>query len=156
MRARFELLLWGSALIGVVGASMAASAATPETMPPRADAGAIENGIVVPAESLGERVLRAVAHDPFRMTRTPSPVPFGAAGPAVASAPTAIIVPPLLLRGIVGPPWRAVLEGAPGIELGQLVRTGDSIGGARVIAVGSDAVTLRTPDTTWTLTMRRP
>lgn len=156
MRARFELLLWGSGLMGVMAASIAARAAAPEPMPPRADAGAIENGIVVPAESLGERVLRAVAHDPFRMARAPSPVPFGAPGLAVAAAPSAISVPPLLLRGIVGPPWRAVLEGAPGIEFGQLVRTGDSIGGARVLAVGSDAVTLRTPDTTWTLTMRRP
>lgn len=156
MRARLELLLWGSALVGVVLASMAVRAAVPEPMPSRADAGALEEGIVVPAESLGARVLRAVAHDPFRMARAPSPVPFGAPAVVAAPAPTAISVPPLLLRGILGPPWRAVLEGAPGTELGQLVRAGDSIAGARVIAVRSDAVTLRNPDTTWTLTMRRP
>lgn len=156
MKARTERLLWCVAVVGLLSAGMAARAATPEPMPTRAGIPPFDAGIVVPAESLGARVLRVVANDPFRLSRAPSPVPFGVASFVAEAPPAAISLPPLQLRGVVGPPWRAVIEGVAGAEAGRLVHAGDTIGGARVVAVRPDAVTLRMTDTTWTLTMRRP
>lgn len=150
-----EWLLWSGALAGFVVASLTARAASPEPMLPRASAGIAADGMIAPAESLGARVARVVAGDPFRMARKPSGVPFGSTAAADIAPRAAAVLPELQLRGVLGPPWRAVLE-VPGTELGQLVRAGDSIGHAHVVSVRQGAVTLRTPDTTWTLMMRRP
>lgn len=156
MRRRTESLLWVGAALSLVLSLTVARAAAPEPLPTRAAASVNVARWLVPAESLGARVLRVVATDPFRLTRAPSPVPFGS--PSAGSAPTvsAVQVPDLHLRGIIGPPWSAVLESASEGSGSQLVRAGDSVAGARVMVVRSDAVTLRTPDTTWTLKLRRP
>lgn len=156
MRQQTESLLWAGAMFSLILAFTVARAAAPEPLPARITSAAHDSRSVVPAESLGVRVLRVIASDPFRLARAPSPVPFGSAQGAGAPAATVGSLPDLQLRGIIGPPWSAVLESAPGSAISQLVRAGDSIAGARVVVVRADAVTLRTPDTTWTLRMRRP
>jgi hypothetical protein len=156
MKQRTEALLWAGAALSLILSLIVARAAAPEPLPVRAASVVEDARRLVPAESLGARVLRVVATDPFRIARAPSRVPFGS--PPAASAPTvsAMPVPDLQLRGIIGPPWSAVLESAAGGSLSLLVRAGDSVAGARVMVVRADAVTLRTPDTTWTLKLRRP
>lgn len=147
---------WAFAVIAMAMAAWSASVATPEPMPPSFMGASAIGPVTLPPDSIGARVLRAVARDPFRLARTPSPVPFGAPSLIAAVAQAPIAVPALQLRGIVGPPWRAVLEGEAAGEAGRLVRAGDSIGGASIVSVRTGAVTLRTRDTTWTLQMRRP
>ena len=156
MRTQTEYLLWAVAMLSLILAVTVARAAAPEPLPARFAPTVHDSRSMVPAESLGARVLRVVATDPFRLARAPSPVPFGSAPGAAAPTPTAAPLPDLQLRGIIGPPWSAVLEIAPEGAIGHLVRAGDSIAGARVVVVRADAVTLRTLDTTWTLKMRRP
>ncbi len=156
MKQRTETLLWAGSVLSLILAITVARAAAPEPLPARTAPAVQEPRWLVPAESLGVRVLRVVATDPFRLARAPSPVPFGSAPLGGARAPVAAQVPDLQLRGIIGPPWSAVLEHASLGVTGLLVRTGDYVAGAKIVLVGADAVTLRTPDTTWTIMMRRP
>jgi hypothetical protein len=156
MTRRTELLLWLIATIGLGSAVGAARAARPEPLPPRARDGTRLEVPLLPAESLGARVLRTVTTDPFRFARHQSGIPFGV--PARGSSLTVVnaSVPALAIRGVLGPPWVAVLEGAPYSEVGLLVRVGDTIAGARVHLIRPSSVTLRNSDTTWTLTLRSP
>jgi hypothetical protein len=156
VRRRTESLLWLGAAFSLILSLTLVRAAGPEPLPARAAAVVEDARWPVPAESLGARVLRVVATDPFRFTRAPSPVPFGTSPAGSAPTVSAVQVPDLQLRGIIGPPWSAVLESASGSSISQLVRAGDSVAGARVMVVRADAVTLRTPDSTWTLKLRRP
>jgi hypothetical protein len=156
MNRRTERFLWVIAATGVVASLGAVRVARPEPLPLREPERPALEGRFVSADSLGARVLRTVAGDPFRFARRPSSIPFGASSVQVSPPVASAQVPPLELRGVVGPPWRAVLEGAAGSEMSRLVRSGDTIAGVRVVLVHPDRVTLRTPDTTWTLMLRRP
>ena len=156
MIARTESVLWTVAVLLGAMSVVAWRVARPEVLPVRAPASQVTTAPAVPAESLGTRVLRVVATNPFRLERTPSRVPYGASASGQAVAVPMARIPDLQLRGLVGPPWRAVMEGATGTEGGVLVMAGDTLAGVRVLAVRESAVILRNPDTTWTLTMRRP
>ena len=132
-------------------------AARPEALPVRAiPADMVGTASESSNVALGEDVMRVVARDLFRLARRPAVVPFGAAALPVTAPPPRSPVPSLRLTGILGPPWRAVVEGAPGVDEGTLVSAGDTLAGARVHAISSETVTFRTSDTTWTLTLRRP
>jgi hypothetical protein len=106
----------------------------------------------------GKRVTTIVAGNPFRTNRSPAPVPFtldvGAAkSPAVAAPAAARAV--LTLRGIVGPPWSALIEGMPGTAAATVVKAGDRFGDLRVEAIRHDTVIVRGADTTWRLVVAR-
>lgn len=112
-------------------------------------------GVIAAPRGLGDLVQAVVGNDPFRFDRTPSSVPFGqiavVAAPVGRAAPVAPVV-----TGIVGPPWRAALEGLSGRQDGLLVAAGDTIAGLRILAVGRDTVVITAPDITWRLPVRRP
>ena len=95
-----------------------------------------------------------VARDPFRLERRPSSVAFG----ALPAAPTAPADPSrrprLILSGIFGPPWQAVLEGIPGREGSVVARVGDVFGELRIRSIRRDTVVVQGADTTWKLTVR--
>lgn len=148
-----KLLLIASALVGTVGSALIAltvprvpGVAWPIPVAPRPDTGK--------RDDLGDRVLRIVAGDPFRLERKPSSVPFGAP-PSLGTQPgrPARVAP--IVSGLIGPPWRAVLEGIPGRPGGVLVSAGDTIGGYRILRVRANSVEIQAPDTLWRLTVRR-
>ena len=97
---------------------------------------------------------RIVARDPFRLERKPSSVAFGATPPAAVPVDPSRR-PRLLLSGVSGPPWQAVLEGIPGREGSVVVRVGDVFGELRVRSIRRDTVVVQGADTTWKLTVRK-
>jgi hypothetical protein len=98
-------------------------------------------------------------HDPFRLTREPSTVAYI---PSLDGAPPPPPLPPkptLVLSGIIGPPWVAVLDGVPAHEGSLLAKVGDTVSHApfalvTVRAIRHDTVVVHSADTTWTLTVR--
>lgn len=155
MLRRHELLLWTGGLIAAAASLAAFDAGRPLPMEPPRGVPAPAPRAVIPSDSLGTRVLRVVAADPFRFDRVPARVPYGTLASG-APAPAAItVVPALRLSGIIGPPWRAVIDGAS-LESGRLVAAGDSVAGALVRDVRRSGVTLRLADTTWIITLDRP
>ena len=91
--------------------------------------------------------------NPFRLDRRAAPPPGTA---ALAGHPAPVNPsPPLWVSGMVGPPWKAVLEGVPGREFGVLVKAGDRIGDLRIRSIDGRAVIVSSPDTTWRLLTRR-
>ena len=155
MRHRDERSLWVASMMLAWCAVAGFRAGLPE--PPGATSAEVATapGRETAPESLGTWVLRAVDQDPFRLTRRPSRRPFVLGAPADAPPPAPLILPALRLSGIVGPPWRAVVDGASP-ETGRVVAPGDSIAGAYVRSVGRSSVTLRLGDTSWTLSLDRP
>ena len=109
----------------------------------------------VPGLLTADSLAPLVAHDPFRLSRTPSPVPYTPNQPAPqVEAP---VRPPFLVTGILsGPEPRAVVEGFPGVEGPRLVKVGDVVGRFQVRRIAARAVVIAGPDTTWTLTVREP
>lgn len=99
---------------------------------------------------LGEIALQVIATDPFRLDRRPAEVPFGA---TVATANPVQVAP--TVSGILGPPWKAVLEGVAGRQGSVLVAKGDTLGGLRIISVREDQVVIQAKDTTWRLGVRK-
>jgi hypothetical protein len=98
-----------------------------------------------------------VAGNPFRIDRIPAPVAFMPNTGALKPVATAVVVPRpvLLLRGIVGPPWQALLEGVPGKQGAIVVRPGDRFGELRIERIRHDTVVVRGADTTWRLAVAR-
>ncbi len=148
-----KLLLTAGALVGTVGSALIALTvprvpvvAWPIPVAPRPDTSI--------RDDLGDRVLRIVAGDPFRLERKPSSVPFGAPPSVGAQSARPVRVAPTV-SGLIGPPWRAVLEGIPGRAGGVLVASGDTVGGYRILRVRSNSVEVQAPDTLWRLTVRR-
>ena len=105
---------------------------------------------------LRESVARVVARDPFRLDRRPADVRFDPdpAPPKPAAPPRPTVAPPVL-RGVTGPPWRAILEGVPGHDRPHDARVGSVFGALVVARIGRDTVVIETPDTSFTLTVRR-
>jgi|SRR6185312_899880 len=110
------------------------------------------------SDSLGVLTSRIVDSDPFRLDRKPAAVAYGAAQDTLpnrtAAAPEAPR-PPLVLVGIVGPPWRALVDGVPGHDGSIVLRAGQSIAGLRVRNVTASTTTISGVDTTWQLAVKR-
>ena len=111
----------------------------------------------IASESLAVLTSRIVDSDPFRLDRKPAAVAYGATPDTLANravAPTAPR-PPLALVGIVGPPWRALVDGVPGHDGSTVLRAGQSIAGLRVRDVTAATATISTTDTIWHLAVKR-
>lgn len=112
----------------------------------------------IAADSLAVLTSRIVGSDPFRLDRKPADVAYGATPDSLAgrasTTPTAPR-PPLALVGIVGPPWRALVDGVPGHDGSMVLRAGQSVADLRVVAVSATAATISSLDTTWHLTVKR-
>ena len=113
------------------------------------------DGVLVGRAGLGEVVRSVVASDPFRFERRPSLVPSGQVAVTVAPETRTIPVAPSV-TGIIGPPWRAALEGINGRPDGLLVTAGDTVAGMRIVAIHRDTVVIAAVETTWRLPVRRP
>jgi len=111
----------------------------------------------IAAESLNVLANRIVAADAFRISRRPSPVPFGTAGDAAEAAVPKPPKPALVLSGIVGgPPWIGVVDGVPGHDQGVTVQSGDTLGGLRIRSITKHLVLITGLDTVWRLTVHQP
>jgi hypothetical protein len=126
----------------------------------------------VAPERLAQAERTINAGNPFRLDRVPAPIGFSRPGgmgmapgagmmPGMMPAPPPYEPPPpprprLLVSGIVGPPWQALLEGVPGREGAVVVRAGDVLGELRVREITGTTVVVASPDTTWRLTVRNP
>lgn len=115
---------------------------------------AADTGMPTERTGAGELARRITASDPFRVDRRPADVPFGS-DPVQPVDPVLTARPPLVV-GILGPPWRAALEGIPGREGSMLVAAGDTLNGWRVVAVRRDSVVIEAPNITWRLAVRSP
>lgn len=161
MRARaLTVIVWTvTAFMIAIGVSRARSAlgtAAPASLPVWPPPTIVA---VMDSDSLAALADRITQSDPFRMARKPADVtydPTRASDPPPA-APAARSLPPLVVAGIVGgPPWTALVNGAPGRDGSASVRAGDTIAGTKVIAVARTSVTLSMADTTWRLTLHVP
>jgi len=83
-----------------------------------------------------------------RLTATRTLGPFAPVSPA---APR----PALVLVGIVGPPWRALVDGIPAHDGSTVLRAGQTVAGLRVRDVNASSATISAVDTTWHLTVKR-
>ena len=155
MIRRLDQLLWSLTVAAILAGVWLASAVV-RPLDVAAWVAPSAGGGVAPGRSdLGDLARRVALNDPFRFDRRPSSVPFGtvASEERVAERYTARAPE---VSGIVGPPWRAALEGVPGREGGVLVEVGDTLAGWRVVAVRRDTIVIQAKDTTWRLAVRRP
>lgn len=157
--------LWVSALApgvgAVVGWENGAPRATSSESLVVGRPGAAPISRTIPSDSIDDAASATSDHDPFRLTREPSAVPYDANGEVVTTAQPAPPKPPLALSGIVGPPWVAVLEGVPGRTGSVLAKVGDTLARPPLMLlvvhwIGRDTVVVRGADTTWTLTVYHP
>lgn len=161
---RLEALLWMLALaVLLLGWQRWRRAEPAAAAPPNALAATPPEPRRIPAARLEEAARSVNGGNPFRLDRVPAPIGFAqpSADPMMMGAPPPYEPPPpprpqLAVSGIVGPPWRAVLEGVPGQESGVLVKRGDVFGELRIREVTQTTVTVSAPDTTWRLSVRRP
>lgn len=111
----------------------------------------------IASDSLAVLTSRIVDSDPFRLDRKPAAVAYGAMPDTLANRATAPAPPrpPLVLVGIVGPPWRALVDGMPGHDGSVVLRAGQTIAGLRVRDVTAVTATISAVDTTWHLAVKR-
>lgn len=112
----------------------------------------------ISADSLAVLTSRIVDNDPFRIDRKPADVAYGVTADSIANralAAAAAPRPSLVLVGIVGPPWRALVDGIPGHDGSMVLGAGQSVAGLRVRDVTATAATISGTDTTWHLTVKR-
>ena len=155
---RWELALWSVAglcgLAAVLGSGAAVSGGPGE----QPDASIAPERPMNRADPGTQVLAPVVEHDPFRISRHPSPVAYrpeleGVIPPPPPPKPPH---PTLSLSGILGgPPWEALIEGVPGHDASTLVRAGEVLGALRVRAVTRDSVIIVGEDTTWRLGMKR-
>jgi hypothetical protein len=62
---------------------------------------------------------------------------------------------PLVLAGVIGPPWQALIEGIPGHSGAVVVRAGDRVEDLRVLSITRDRAVIQGADTTWRLTLKQ-
>jgi hypothetical protein len=131
------------------------------SMPPMT--GSTARFAAIPTDLVDDAASATSDHDPFRLTREPSTVPYAADHePASPQAQIQSVPHPVLaLSGIVGPPWVAVLEGVPGRTGSVVAKVGDTIGRPSlallvVHRIEHDTVIVRGLDTTWTLNVYHP
>lgn len=110
---------------------------------------------------LSPRTLRAAAettvdNDPFRLSNSPPDADAAPRTGAPKPAPARPPHPTLVLKAITGgPPWQAIVAGMPGQSGDALVAPGATFGALTVQSITRDAVIVRAPDTTWTLSLKR-
>lgn len=96
-----------------------------------------------------------VSRNPFRVSRGPADTPYDPIQPAPAEEPP--LRPAFTVSGILwGPAPLAFLDGLPGTDGARIVRPGDAIGVLRIVRIARLSVTVRGPDTTWTVPIRTP
>lgn len=157
MRRRIRLVAWGLAIGAAATASLAwatAGVGRPAARPTELRS-LDESGL--PGIPLDSTLSRATGNrNPFRIdqqtARPPRKPSADATGSAVAVRPPQ---PSLVLAGLLGPPWVAILEGIPGHETGALLAEGQVINGIRIVAVRGDTIRLANADTVWVLTQRK-
>ena len=157
MTRRQEVLAWTVAALSSIaaGAGWRAGLAdeTAQAVVPLGVASAIPP---TDEQTLASHASKTVAGDPFRIERKPANVAFGVAPSTPAPSPSAGQRPRLVVTGILGPPWRAVLEGIPGREGSIVVAEGQTLGDLRIRSIRRDTVVVAGLDTTWRLAVRRP
>jgi hypothetical protein len=168
-RGRLEAALWVLTLLLLLLGWSRWRRAVPEATPRETAAERAAPEVIRPPRGRLSTAARVVAAgDPFRLDRVPAPI--GSQPPGMPGMPSGIMpgmmpppfVPPrppspaLLVSGIVGPPWQAVLEGVPGQQGAVVVRAGTVLGDLRVRSVTRDRVVVAGPDTTWNLSVRKP
>ncbi len=114
-----------------------------------------------PMSGFTRSVLRAaaettVANDPFRLSNSPPDVDASVRSNNAKPSPARAPRPVLVLKAITGgPPWQAIVAGIPGQSGDALVAPGGTFGALTVQSITRDAVVVRAPDTTWTLSLKR-
>ena len=107
-------------------------------------------------DSLDWEAAHVVEHDPFRLERRPSDVPYMPGVESAQSLPPEPPAPTLVLTGIMGgPPWQGIIEGFPGVRGSTVVRQGQLVGDLRIVRVTGEIVVVESADTAWTLRVRR-
>ncbi len=156
MSRRVEIVIWVSTIALIAAAVGGWRSMGPRTAEARAPLAMAPDLAPAPAASrLGVFASRIVAHDPFRLERKPAAVAFGSI-PLVSTASAAVGPrPTLVLSGVFGPPWQAVLEGIPERQGSVVVRVGDVFGALRIRSIRPDTIVVQSADTTWKLTVRR-
>ena len=160
-RRRFEAMLWVAACALALLAWRRVRDAVPRVP------GAPSTAVVTlrppparpPAPMLAAAAEAAQRGNPFRLDRSPAPVRYAAAPvPGLPMQPPPPPAPPgpvLVLAGVVGPPWQALIEGIPGRSGAVVVRAGDRVEDLRVLSVTRDRAVIQGTDTTWRLTLKR-
>lgn len=163
-----EALLWMLALVfAVLGGARWRRAEPAAQAPPAALGATPPEPRRIPRARLAEAGRSVVGGNPFRLDRAPAPLGFNQPDPGMGmpgmmpGMPPPYTPPPpprpqLLVSGIVGPPWQALLEGVPGREGAVVVKRGDVLGDLRVRDITESVVVVASPDTTWRLTVRTP
>ena len=101
---------------------------------------------------LREAADSVASSDPFRLDRHPSAPPIDQPAIAAVTAPSFH----LELSGVMGgPPWRAIVSGIPGREVGVVVRAGDTLGGIKIRTIRRDSVIIQAGDSTMTLILKK-
>src|SRR6185312_7696839 len=100
----------------------------------------------ITSDSLGVLTARIVESDVFRLDRRPAALAYGSSPDTLANRPVPAPAPPrpaLVLVGIVGPPWRVLLD------------AGQVMAGLRVREVTATGASISAADTTWHLAIKR-
>lgn len=155
MHQRSEFACWLLAAVVLAASPLATHAGRPRSLPETRFAPPPEVRGHWTGDTLGDLTLRLVENDPFRLSRRPSRIPFGATAAPPTPSPPVALMPALIVSGIIGPPWRALLHehdrGA-----GRLVAAGDTVAGAVVRSIRRRTVTVQLGETTLVLNLLRP
>jgi len=159
MKGRWlEGLGWAIATVAVLSGirtwrdvSRPAQAAAPAIWPVSLAASPLDR------DSLAALVERIASADPFRLDRKPAAVAYGSTDTVAthAVAQPASQRPALVLVGIVGPPWHALVDGIPGHDGSTVLHSGQTVAGLRVGRITASTTTITGMDTTWQLTVKR-
>lgn len=152
-------LLEGAAVASVLGflltgvVLVSASTRAPRPAAPLLDGDAIARAVPI---LTGDSLAPVVARNPFRVSRSPAPLPFDPIQPvSVQEAPAP--KPQFTVSGILwGAAPLAFVEGFPGVEGARVVRVKEKVGAFQVGRITRELVTIHGLDTTWNLTIREP
>lgn len=155
-----ERCAWAIAVAGAIAAAHSWYAISrPGVAPAPAIWPVSETVRPIAADSLAVLASRIVGSDLFRLDRKPADVAYGATPDSIANRAAALAAaaprPPLVLVGIVGPPWKALVDGVPGHDGSMVLQAGQGVAGLRVRDVTATVATISANDTTWHLTVKR-
>ena len=160
--ARFDLALGVLAVcLSALAARLCLNVVSPPSVPVPVIMRAPDVPPVPDADSIDVLADVIVRRDPFRLANRPAMVVFSPTSQITTMAgvpvppPPAIVRPTLVLKAIIGgPPWQAVVDGLPSRGPDAIVNVGDAIDRFHVVSVTAQAVVIKGPDTSWTLTMQ--